>query len=144
MNRSIFPNSQTLFMRPSFTMKSNSWNFHGHVTWNGSNPETSFRSKIFGFRNKKFGKLYEKTMYGNTSAKRECFHTLFSSAWISRWDTSSSCLYASNFACVIKIFDENTSDFHQVSKYMASCDQIGDYHWLNCLWIINDLRSIYR
>jgi hypothetical protein len=28
-----------------------------------------------------------------TQAKRECFHTLFSSVWISRWDTSSSCLY---------------------------------------------------
>jgi hypothetical protein len=33
---------------------------------------------------------HEKTMYENTSAKRECFHTLFSSVWI---DTSSSCLY---------------------------------------------------
>jgi hypothetical protein len=32
---------------------------------------------------------HEKTMYENTSAKRE----LFSSVWISRWDTSSSCLY---------------------------------------------------
>ena len=36
---------------------------------------------------------HEKTMYENTSAKRECFHTLFSSVWISRCDTSSSCLY---------------------------------------------------
>ena len=25
---------------------------------------------------------HEKTMYENTSAKRECFHTLFSSVWI--------------------------------------------------------------
>jgi hypothetical protein len=38
---------------------------------------------------------HEKTMYENTSAKRECFHnhTLFSRVWISRWDTSSSYLY---------------------------------------------------
>jgi hypothetical protein len=27
---------------------------------------------------------HSKTMYENTSAKRECFHTLFSSVWISR------------------------------------------------------------
>ena len=27
------------------------------------------------------------------SAKRECFCSLFSSVWISRWDTSSSCSY---------------------------------------------------
>jgi hypothetical protein len=27
----------------------------------------------------------------------------------------TECFRASNFACVIKIFDENTSDFHQVS-----------------------------
>ena len=26
---------------------------------------------------------HEKTMYENTSAKRECFHTLFSRVWIS-------------------------------------------------------------
>ena len=28
-----------------------------------------------------------------TSAERECFRSLFSSVWISRWDTSSSCSY---------------------------------------------------
>ena len=28
-----------------------------------------------------------------TSAKRECFCPLFSSVWISQWDTSSSCSY---------------------------------------------------
>jgi hypothetical protein len=27
--------------------------------------------------------------------------------------------------------------FHRVIQ-MASCDQIGDYHWLNCSWIINE------
>ena len=32
-----------------------------------------------GYRSK-----HEKTMYENTSAKRVCFHTLFSSVWISR------------------------------------------------------------
>ena len=24
---------------------------------------------------------------------------------------------------------------------MASCDQIGDYHWLNCSWIINEFEN---
>jgi hypothetical protein len=60
-----------------------------------------------------------------------------SSVWISRWDTSSSCLlymasqmnrdvtecfrlliwieFLTKRACVNKIFDENTSEFHQVS-----------------------------
>ena len=29
----------------------------------------------------------------NTSAQRECFCPLFSSVWIPRWNTSSSCLH---------------------------------------------------
>jgi hypothetical protein len=35
-------------------------------------------------------------------------------------------------AYIIKIFDQETFiKFHRVIQ-MASCDQIGDYHWLNC------------
>jgi hypothetical protein len=30
--------------------------------------------------------------------------------------------------------------FHRVIQ-MASCDQIGDYHWLNCSWIINEFEK---
>jgi hypothetical protein len=32
--------------------------------------------------------------------------------------------------------------FHRVIQ-MASCDQIGDYHWLNCSWIINEFEKKY-
>jgi hypothetical protein len=31
--------------------------------------------------------------------------------------------------------------FHRVIQ-MASCDQIGDYHWLNCSCIINEFEKI--
>ena len=51
-----------------------------------------------------------------TSAKRECFCPLFSSVWISQWETSSSCSYGfSNesrrnrmfwFADLIRISDQ--------------------------------------
>jgi hypothetical protein len=30
--------------------------------------------------------------------------------------------------------------FHRAIQ-MASCDQIGDYHWLNCSWIINEFEK---
>jgi hypothetical protein len=30
--------------------------------------------------------------------------------------------------------------FHRVIQ-MASCDQIGNYHWLNCSWIINEFEK---
>ena len=43
-----------------------------------------------------------------------------------------------------KIFDENTIvtfiKFHRVIQ-MASCDKIGDYHWLNFSWIINEFQE---
>jgi hypothetical protein len=29
-----------------------------------------------------------------------------------------------------------------ISIQMASCDQIGDYHWLNCSWIINEFENV--
>jgi hypothetical protein len=32
--------------------------------------------------------------------------------------------------------------FHRVIQ-MASCDQIGDYHWLNCSWIINEFENVH-
>jgi hypothetical protein len=36
---------------------------------------------------------HEKTMYENTSAKRECFHTLFSIVWISAGETRARVVY---------------------------------------------------
>jgi hypothetical protein len=32
--------------------------------------------------------------------------------------------------------------FHRVIQ-MASCDQIGDYHWLNCSWIMNEFEKYF-
>jgi hypothetical protein len=33
--------------------------------------------------------------------------------------------------------------FHRVIQ-MVSCDQIGDYHWLNCHELLMNLRNIYQ
>jgi hypothetical protein len=43
-----------------------------------------FKQDFRNFRQMESAPKHEKTMYENTSAKRECFHTLFSSVWISR------------------------------------------------------------
>jgi hypothetical protein len=92
----------------------------------------------------------------------ECF-TLFSSVWISQWNTRSRCSYITSqmnrdvtecFRLLIWIeflTKHNVMKtmktlvtfikFHWVIQ-MASCDQIGDYHWLNCSWIINEFENI--
>jgi hypothetical protein len=70
--------------------------------------------RVFGYS----GETRARVVYMASQMNRdltECFRLLIWIEFLTKHNVIRNSIQVINFACVIKIFDENTSDFHQVS-----------------------------